>query len=82
MWIFRGQTRLVRVATRHGVVETGDPENEVRKKRTDDHGGKLEPFADALAVHLVREIGKTDVAHELFADYGYSWDMGLSEGGL
>lgn len=42
----------------------------------------MEALADALAVDLVGEVGKANVAHELFTNYGDGGDMGLPEGGL
>lgn len=53
-----------------------------RKKLTNDHGGELEALADALTVNLVGKVGETNVAHELFTDYGNGWDLGLAKGGL
>lgn len=35
---------------------------------TDNHGGKLESLPNALPVYLIGEVGKTDIAIELFAD--------------
>lgn len=37
---------------------------------TDYHDGKLETFPDALPMYLVGQVGKANVAHELFADDG------------
>lgn len=73
----------VRVATRRRVeFERPNCERQTKKKRTDDHSSKLETLADALAVDLVGEVGKADVAHELFADYGDGGDVGLAKGGF
>lgn len=52
------------------------------EKRTDYHGGELETFADALAVNLVWEVGKADVAHEFFADGGDGGHVGGGKGGV
>lgn len=38
--------------------------------RTDDHGRELEALPYALPVDLVGQVGKSDVAIELFADDG------------
>lgn len=35
---------------------------------TDDHGSELEALPNALPVHLVGQVGKSDVAIELFAN--------------
>ncbi len=38
--------------------------------RTDNHGSELEALAHTLPVYLVRKVGESDVAHELFAEDG------------
>lgn len=40
----------------------------VTTARTNDHRGELETLPHALPVHLVREVGKSNVSHELFAN--------------
>lgn len=45
---------------------------------TDDHGSKLESLPDTLPVDLVRQVRKTNIAVELFANYG----RGARVGGL
>ena len=45
--------------------------------RTNNHGGELEALAHALSVHLVRKVGKTHIAVELFADDGGRGGFGL-----
>ncbi len=37
------------------------------KKRTDDHRRELEALPHTLPVHLVGQIGETNVAHQFFA---------------
>jgi hypothetical protein len=39
-----------------------------KRRRTDDHGGKLEALSDTLPMDLVGKVGKSNVAHELFAN--------------
>ena len=46
------------------------PSANVTTTLTDDHGSKLEALPYALPVHLVWEVGETDIAVELFADDG------------
>lgn len=40
----------------------------VAMTRTDHHGGELEALPDALPVHLVRKVGKSNISHELLAN--------------
>lgn len=42
----------------------------IRTGRTHDHCSELEALSHTFTVHLVGEIGKTDVAHEFLANDG------------
>jgi hypothetical protein len=53
-----------------GVHVQVEREHEQWRKRTDDHTCELETFPNALPVYLIREVGKPNVAHQLFADDG------------
>ena len=55
---------------RMGVCQVSVPLWYVTTTLTDDHGSKLEALPYALPVHLVRKVGKANVAVELFTDNG------------
>lgn len=44
------------------------PHEDVTTVLTDDHSSELEAFPNALPVYLVGQVGKSDVAIELFAN--------------
>ena len=63
------------------VRQVSVPPGYVTTKLTDDHSSKLESLPHALPVHLVRKVGETDIAIQLFADDGCRAGFrGLGEG--